>query len=120
MAARVLREPAGAGAPTAPDIFSELTTRTIFRPNQEPTVIKCRIPQSPQEIIASSILYMTQHELHQAADALQHVRLTAIRRNYTRVARSAALPSAKFPRKFYAHNTRNTARRAARMNGRAA
>ena len=84
----------------------------------EPAVIKCRIPQSPQEIIASCILYMTQHELHQAADALQHVRLTAIRRNST--ARSAALPSANFPRKFHAHNARNTARRAARVNGRAA
>jgi hypothetical protein len=104
----------------AEGIFSELTTRTIFRPNHEPAVIKCRIPQSPQEIIASSILYLTQHELHQAADAPQHVRLTAIRRNSPRTARSAALPSAKFPRKFYAHNTRNTARRAARMNGRAA
>ena len=104
----------------AEGIFSELTTRTIFRPNHEPAVIKCRIPQSPQEIIASSILYMTQHELHQAADALQHVRLTAIRRNSTGAACSAVLPSAKFPRKFYAHNTRNTARRAARMNGRAA
>ena len=60
---------------------------------------------------------MTQHELHQAADALQHVRLTAIRRNSTRAVRSAALPSANL---LYAHNTRNTARRAARMNGRAA
>ena len=100
----------------AEGIFSELTTRTIFRPNHEPAVIKCRIPQSPQEIIASSILYLTQHELHQAADALQHVRLTAIRRNSTGAACSAVLPSAKFPRKFYAHNTR----RAARMNGRAA
>ena len=100
--------------------FSELATRTIFRPNHEPAVIKCRIPQSPQEIIASSNLYLTQHELHQAADALQHVRLTAIRRNSTRTARSAALPSANFPRKFHAHNARNTARRAARVNGRAA
>ena len=29
----------------AEGIFSELTTRTIFRPNHEPAVIKCRIPQ---------------------------------------------------------------------------
>ena len=123
---------------------------------------------------------MTQHELHQAAEALQHIRLTDIRHNSTddaqrlaalrskysnavfdvipsghqfaissdvfsfairhrlglnlgiravfravsrdsrRARRSAAPPSAKFPHKFYAHNHRNTARRAARMNDRVA
>ena len=40
----------------------------------------------------------------------------AASRDSRRARRSTAPPSAKFPHKYYAHNHRNTARRAACMN----
>ena len=56
--------------------------------------------------------------VHSVAVAAARAVFRAVSRDSRRARRSAAPPSAKFPHKFYAHNPRNTARRAARMNDR--
>ena len=58
--------------------------------------------------------------VHSVAVAAARAVFRAVSRDSRRARRSAAPPSAKFPHKFFAHNPRNTARRASRMNDRVA
>ena len=60
------------------EIFDELTTRVIFNPYGEPSVIKCSIPESPKDVIVSCESNTMQHAIHQAAEALQHIHLIDI------------------------------------------